>query len=91
MDYLINEFEKVRDAGEESLRDFLAKHLNVEIGMNLRANRWAGAEYWLKQKHVFTLDDIIEKSDVITMGIDGGGLDDLLGFAVLGRHAKSRK
>ena len=91
VDYLINEFEKVRDAGEESLRDFLAKHLNVEIGMNLRANRWAGAEYWLKQKHVFTLDDIIEKSDVITMGIDGGGLDDLLGFAVLGRHAKSRK
>lgn len=91
VDYLINEFEKVKDAGEESLRDFLAKHLNVEIGLNLRANRWAGAEYWLKQKHVFSLEQIIEKSDVITIGIDGGGLDDLLGFAVLGRHAKSRK
>lgn len=91
VDYLINEFEKVKDAGEESLRDFLAKHLNVEIGLNLRANRWAGAEYWLQQKHVFGLEQIIEKSDVITIGIDGGGLDDLLGFAVLGRHAKSRK
>ena len=91
VDYLISEFNKVRDAGEESLRDFLAKHLNVEIGMNLRANRWAGAEYWLQQSKNFTLNKLIEQSDVITAGIDGGGLDDLLGFAVLGRHAKSRK
>ena len=91
VDYLISEFNKVRDAGEESLRDFLAKHLNVEIGMNLRANRWAGAEFWLQQSKDFTLSKLIEQSDVITAGIDGGGLDDLLGFAVLGRHAKSRK
>lgn len=91
LDYLINEFEKVKDAGEESLRDFLAKHLNVEIGMNLRANRWAGAEYWLQQSKNFTLSKLIDQSDVIAAGIDGGGLDDLLGFAVLGRHAKSRK
>lgn len=88
LEYLISEFKKVKDAGEESLRDFLAKHLNIEIGMNLRANRWAGAEYWNKQKHVFGLDQIIEQSEVITMGIDGGGLDDLLGFAVLGRLKK---
>lgn len=88
LEYLISEFKKVQDAGEESLRDFLAKHLNIEIGMNLRANRWAGAEYWNRQKHVFGLDQIIEQSEVITMGIDGGGLDDLLGFAVLGRLKK---
>lgn len=91
LEYLISEFNKVKDAGEESLRDFLAKHLNVEIGMNLRANRWAGAEYWLQQSKSFTLSKLIDQSDVITAGIDGGGLDDLLGFAVLGRHAKSRK
>lgn len=90
-EYLEDEFRKVEDAGEESLRDFLAKHLNVEIGLNLRANRWAGAEYWLQQSKEFTLDKLIEQSDVITVGIDGGGLDDLLGFAVLGRHHKSRK
>ncbi|WP_180004046.1 MULTISPECIES: terminase large subunit [unclassified Acinetobacter] len=91
LEYLISEFNKVKDAGEESLRDFLAKHLNIEIGLNLRANRWAGAEYWLQQAKEFTLDKLIEQSDVITCGIDGGGLDDLLGFAALGRHAKSRK
>lgn len=92
LDYLINEFEKVKDAGEESLRDFLAKHLNIEIGINLRANRWAGAEFWLQQasKTKLTVKAIIEHSDVVTLGIDGGGLDDLLGFAVLGRNVKNR-
>ncbi|MCJ8782330.1 terminase large subunit [Acinetobacter baumannii] len=88
LEYLISEFNKVKDAGDESLRDFLAKHLNIEIGMNLRANRWAGAEFWNQQKHVFGLDQLIEQSDVITIGIDGGGLDDLLGSAVLGRLKK---
>lgn len=91
LEYLISEFKKVKDAGEESLRDFLAKHLNIEIGMNLRANRWAGAEFWLQQSKKFTLNKLIDQSDVITIGIDGGGLDDLLGFAVLGRHKDSRK
>jgi phage terminase large subunit-like protein len=85
LEYLISEFKKVKDAGEESLRDFLAKHLNIEIGMNLRANRWAGAEYWLDQSKEIKLEQLIEHSEVITLGIDGGGLDDLLGFSALGR------
>lgn len=86
LEYLISEFKKVQDAGEESLRDFLAKHLNIEIGMNLRANRWAGAEYWLQQARAsITLERLIEKSELIELGVDGGGLDDLLGFSVLGR------
>lgn len=88
---LEDDFEQSRDGEESDFRDFLAKRLNVEIGLNLRANRWAGAEYWLQQSKEFTLDNLIDQSDVITCGIDGGGLDDLLGFAVLGRHAKSRK
>lgn len=88
---LEDDFEQSRDGEESDFRDFLAKRLNVEIGINLRANRWAGAEYWLQQSKKFTLDKLIEQSDVITCGIDGGGLDDLLGFAVLGRHNRSRK
>lgn len=91
LEYLISEFNKVKDAGEESLRDFLAKHLNIEIGLNLRANRWAGAEFWLQQARKLSLEDIIQQSDVLEIGGDGGGLDDLLGFAVLGRHKETRE
>lgn len=70
---------------KNSLQTALAKHLNVEIGISLRANRWAGAEFWEKASCSFTLDELIEQSEVITMGGDGGGLDDLLGCAVVGR------
>ncbi|WP_333613797.1 terminase large subunit [Psychrobacter sp.] len=85
--FLEREFKKAEDEGKEELQDFTAKHLNVQIGISLRANRWAAAEFWAAAKapKPFTLDELIEASEVITVGIDGGGLDDLLGFAAIGR------
>lgn len=84
--FLEREFTKAKAGGEESFRGFLAKHANVEIGLNLRSDRWVGADYWERQadKRV-TLEYLIEHSDVITAGIDGGGMDDMLGTAFIGR------
>ena len=83
---------QAKEGGEQEFKEFLAKHLNVEIGLNLRSDRWAGADFWEQQTvPVFTLDDLIERSDVITAGIDGGGLDDLLGYSALGRCKKTRQ
>lgn len=91
-EYLERELLKAQDAGEESLRGFMSKFLNVEIGLNLRADRWPGAEFWEQQARPgVTLDHILNVSDVVTAGIDGGGLDDLLGMAVVGRHAETRE
>jgi phage terminase large subunit-like protein len=90
--FLEREYKIAEQAGPESFRGFMAKHANVEIGMNLRSDRWAGADFWARQAvPVFDLHELIERSEIIDVGIDGGGLDDLLGFAVVGRCSKTRQ
>lgn len=76
------------DGGESGLRGFYAKHLNVEVGVAMRSDRWTGADYWKERGDKnLTLSALIERSDVITLGLDGGGEDDLFGLCVLGRDA----
>lgn len=77
--------------GEAEMRGFLAKHLNIEIGLALMSDSWVGAAFWEPQaKEGMTLDDLLEQCEVIDVGVDGGGLDDLLGLAVIGRIRESR-
>lgn len=91
-EFLEREFGKAYMAGGDSFRGFMSKHANVEIGMNLRSDRWAGADHWQENNHdEITLEYILNVSDIVDIGIDGGGLDDLLGIAVIGRHAETHK
>lgn len=90
-EFIERKFVEADQAGGESRTGFLAKHLNVEIGLALRNDRWVGADYWEPAgAERVTKKDLLEWSDVITIGIDGGGLDDLLGFAAIGRHRETR-
>ncbi len=74
-------------AGEEEFRRWASQHLNVEIGLALHSDRWAGADQWEQRAETgLDLESVIARSEVITVGIDGGGLDDLLGLAVIGRE-----
>jgi len=86
--YIEREYRTALNDGKESMTGFLAKHLNIEIGLSLGLDNWAGSEFWEKMSRSVTLQEIFDKSDVIEVGADGGGLDDLLGLAVLGRDSK---
>lgn len=89
--YFEREYRKADAEGEASLKGFLAKYGNVEVGLNLRSDRWAGADFWEQNADkAISLDYVLANSEVITVGIDGGGLDDLLGLAVLGRLATGK-
>ena len=85
--YLMGEFETAKADGEIALRRFMAKHLNVQISLSLTADYWAGAEFWEENgnRPEINLDWMLEHCEVIDIGVDGGGLDDLLGISAVGR------
>jgi phage terminase large subunit-like protein len=91
LERLKSDYAEAKESNEADFRVWASQHLNIEIGLALRASGWAGAEFWQKCGTCLTLDDLIARSDVAVVGIDGGGLDDLLGLCVLGRDRDTRK
>lgn len=80
-----------KETDEQGRRVFLAKHLNVEIGQAQRGDRWVGTEFWQRQTdETLTYDSLMERSEVVVVGIDGGGLDDLFGLTLIGRDKQSK-
>lgn len=84
---LVEEYQTALDTSEDEVRRWASQHLNIEIGLALRSDRWAGADFWLRRAEPeLTLKSIIAASEVCTVGMDGGGLDDLFSLTVLGRE-----
>lgn len=86
-EFLARELLKAEEEGPAQLALLASQHFNVEIGQGLRSDGWAGANLWPRgAEKGLTLAEVLRRSEVVTVGLDGGGLDDLLGVFVLGRE-----
>ncbi len=91
VDRLVADYENNGAETKEAEQIWVSQHLNIEIGLGFNGERWIGADYWAGAGQAgLSLDSIIASSEVCVVGVDGGGLDDLLGLAVLGRHRETK-
>lgn len=88
---LYEDYLNAVESGEEEVKRWASQHLNIEIGMALRSNHWTGAKFWPVTAEEVTLESLIARSEVITIGIDGGGLDDMLAITMCGRESAETK
>lgn len=85
--FLATELLKAEEDGPAQMALIASQHFNVEVDQALRSDGWAGATLWPRgNEKGLTLSEVIRRSEVLTVGLDGGGLDDLLGVFVLGRE-----
>ncbi|PZX19809.1 phage terminase large subunit-like protein [Palleronia aestuarii] len=92
IDRLIPDFEKAKETSAEELAGWASQHLNIQIGMGHHLSQWVGAGHWNGGTDTtLTLAELMARAEVCTIGIDGGGLDDLLGLSVLGRERSTKR
>lgn len=90
---LADDYANNGSATDETEQIWASQHLNIEIGVGIAEDGWSGADYWesAADPALQDLDVLLARSEVVTFGGDGGGLDDLLGAAVIGREKETRR
>lgn len=90
--YLDQELRKAEEIGPQQLALIASQHFNVEINQSLISDGWAGAALWPRgAEKGLTLKEVIARSEVLTVGLDGGGMDDILGIGVIGREKGTQR
>jgi phage terminase large subunit-like protein len=88
---LVQDWEAEKTKGYQATRIWASQHLNIEMGVGLMTDGWPGAAFWADaEDESITIDAMLQRCEVIVACADGGGLDDLFGFALLGRDSESK-
>lgn len=83
---LIESYNSEATVSEKSLREWASQYLNIEMGVGMKTDGWPGAEFWTEaEDESITLESMLQRCEVIVVCADGGGLDDLFGFGLIGR------
>ncbi|MFB2530705.1 terminase large subunit [Paracoccus sp. p3-h83] len=90
--FLADQLATAEATGPEALALFASQHFNVQVGQALEHDMWPGALFWeaCAEPGGLTLDQLIARSEICTVGVDGGGLDDLFALAVIGRDRETQ-
>lgn len=98
LESFLTDWNEQKERGEEAQRLWASQHLNIEIGIGMAGDGWAGAAYWEKPRVIDEMlygeegfAELLRRCEVVVFGIDGGGLDDLLGFCAMGRERLTRR
>lgn len=88
---LIEDYENNGTATKEAEQIWASQHLNIEIGVGITVEGWEAADHWIDAANpMLTLDELLRRSEVATIGFDVGGSDDLFGLSVIGRERGTR-
>jgi hypothetical protein len=69
---LEDDWAQAKAKGQGEIIRWASQHLNIEIGLALRSDRWVGADLWQRAAdRSLTLDALIERSEVVVIGIHG--------------------
>lgn len=90
---LADDYENNGKVTKEAEQIWASQHLNIEIGVGLSGDNWAGAPHWSTciDESLAGLSDLLRRSEVCTIGIDWGGADDLAALYVIGREARTKR
>jgi phage terminase large subunit-like protein len=89
VEFLKNQLLTAEREGTGKLALLASQHFNVQVGLALRTDSWVGAEFWERRADpLIKVNTILARCEVVVVGLDGGGLDDLYGLTILGREAQ---
>lgn len=92
LESLLQDWEQEKAKGPHAIKVWASQHLNIQIGLGINSDKWRGADHWeAAADDTLTFADILDRCEVVTVGIDGGGLDDLLGLGIVGRERETRR
>lgn len=88
---LEDDYENNGKVSKQAEQIWASQHLNIEIGVGIGGDAWSGAANWDGAAvEGMTLDQLLDESEVCTIGVDWGGADDLAAVAVIGRRKRDK-